>query len=48
MSIQTFLNELLIKEYGEDKTNEIIEGLSLIRPTTFRVNTLKSSVDEET
>ena len=46
MSIPTFLNELLINEYGKDITNKILEGLTLNRPTTFRVNTLKSTVEE--
>ena len=44
-NIPKFLDDLLFKQYGELK-EEIIEGYSLKRITSFRVNTLKSS-DEE-
>lgn len=40
-NIPEFLQEILINEYGEDITNQIIYGYSANRPTTFRVNTLK-------
>lgn len=43
--IPQFLNEILINEYGEEITNQIINGYSCDRPTTFRVNTSKVSVD---
>lgn len=44
--IPNFLEELLIKQYGTETKNEIINGYSLNRITSFRVNTLKAS-DEE-
>lgn len=40
-NIPEFLQEILINEYGEDITNQIIYGYSANRPTTFRVNTSK-------
>ena len=45
-NIPQFLNDLLIKEYGEELTKKIIKGYKANRQTTFRVNTLKSSIDE--
>ena len=44
-NIPQFLNEILINEYGEEITNQIIKGYSCDRPTTFRVNTSKVSID---
>ena len=44
-NIPDFLNSLLIKEYGNDITNNIIEGYKQSKPTTFRVNTLKASIE---
>ena len=44
--IPEFLNDILIKEYGKELTNKICDGYCINRPTTFRVNTLKSSVGE--
>ncbi len=44
-NIPQFLHEMLLNEYGEELTNKIINGYSCNRPTTFRVNTSKVSVD---
>lgn len=41
-----FLIEKLKTTYGESKINEILDGLSLAKKTSFRVNTIKSSIDE--
>lgn len=43
--IPNFLLERLNKQYGEEITNQIIEGYSKKRPVTLRVNTLKTSVE---
>lgn len=45
-NIPEFLQKILINEYGEDITNQIIDGYSANRPTTFRVNTLKVDVKQ--
>ena len=45
-NIPEFLNELLLNEYGKDIADEIIKGYSKSRPTTFRVNTLKTTVEQ--
>ena len=42
--IPNFLYEKLIKQYGEETTNKIIEGYSKNRPVTLRVNTLKNNI----
>jgi len=39
-----FLHEILLNEYGEDLTNQIINGCSVNRPVTFRVNTSKVNI----
>ena len=44
--IPEFLIEKLKKQYGEDITNEILEGYKTKRKVTFRVNTLKSNREE--
>ena len=44
--IPEFLNEMLIKQYGEELTKKIIEGYGKKRKVTFRVNTLKSNKTE--
>lgn len=44
--VPDFLIEKLQKQYGEEITNKIIEGYGRKRPVTFRVNTLKSSLQE--
>lgn len=41
-----FLNEMLQKQYGEEIKNKIIDGYKANRLVTFRVNTLKSSINE--
>ena len=41
-----FLSEKLRVTYTKEKVNEILEGLACKRKTTFRVNDLKSSVEE--
>ena len=43
--IPEFLYKMLLDEYGEKDVIRIINGLSANRPTTFRVNTSKASVD---
>lgn len=45
-NIPQFLNELLLNEYGENITNEIIKGYSANRLTTFRANTLKTNAEK--
>ena len=44
--IPKFLEEKLIKQYGEDITKKIIDGYSSRRKTTLRVNTIKSNTEE--
>lgn len=44
-NIPEFLNKILINEYGKETTNQIINGYSYDRPTTFRVNTSKASIE---
>ena len=44
MEIPNFLYEKLLKQYGEELTNKIIEGYSKNRPVTLRVNTLKNNI----
>jgi len=44
-NIPQFLNDLLLNEYGLEITNQIIKGYSANRPTTFRVNTSKVTVE---
>ena len=44
-NVPEFLYQLLLKEYDKDITNKIVEGFLSNRNTTFRVNTLKVSVD---
>jgi len=44
-NIPEFLNKILLNEYEEKNTNQIINGYSANRPTTFRVNTSKTSVE---
>ena len=41
-----FFVEKLNKQYGEEISKEIIEGLSKKRYTTFRVNSIKASNEE--
>ena len=44
-NVPEFLYQLLSKEYDKNITDKIIEGFLSNRNTTFRVNTLKVSVD---
>ena len=44
--IPDFLEKKLIEEYGKETSEEIIDGLNKERSTTFRVNTLKSNIEE--
>jgi 16S rRNA C967 or C1407 C5-methylase (RsmB/RsmF family) len=41
-----FLINMLKEQYGEEVAKRIIEGYNKKRPVTFRVNTLKSSIEE--
>ena len=44
IQIPEFLYNMLYAQYGENITNQIIEGYIQKRKVTFRVNTLKSDV----
>ena len=44
--IPNFFKEKLVKQYNEELTDEIIDGFNKKRKTTFRVNTIKTSVQE--
>ena len=46
MNIPTYLNNLLINYYGNDITDEIINGFNQERITSLRVNTLKTTKEE--
>ena len=43
--IPEFFRELLLKQYGEQQTNQILEGYSKQRAVTLRVNTIKANKD---
>lgn len=43
--IPDFLYDTLIKEYGQEITNQIIQGYGKKRKTTLRVNTMKTKVE---
>lgn len=43
-NIPNFLYEKLLNQYNEDRTNKIIQGYSIKKPVTIRINTLKSNV----
>lgn len=43
--VPDFLYKLLLEQYGERITNNIIQGYLEKRPVTLRVNTLKTNVD---
>ncbi len=45
-NIPDFLYQKLLKQYGEELTNEIIEGYAKKRPVTLRVNKLKSNIQK--
>lgn len=44
--IPKFLYEMLIKQYGDDITNKIIDGYSKERAVTLRINTIKTNVED--
>ena len=44
--IPQFLIDLLLKQYGQDITDQIIEGYNSQRDVTLRVNTIKSNIEE--
>ena len=44
--MEKFLNEKLIKQYGEDLTKQIIEGYNKKSKVTLRVNTIKANTQE--
>lgn len=44
--IPQFLYEILVNQYGENITEEIVEGYTDKRKVTLRVNTLKTNVEE--
>ena len=46
MQIPQFFKEIIIKQYGVDITNKIIEGYTRKRPVTLRVNTIKATTKE--
>ena len=46
MAIPEFLKEKLNTQYGEDLASKIFDGFSKKRKVTFRVNTLKASIEE--
>ena len=44
--IMEFLEKMLEKQYGAEKTKEIINGYQTKRKTTLRVNTIKGNIEE--
>ena len=44
--VPEFLIEMLIQQYGEEITSKILEGYSQKRMVTFRINTLKMSIEK--
>jgi len=44
--IPEFLENMLLKQYGQDLTKKIIEGYSKQRLVTLRVNTIKSNIEK--
>jgi len=44
--IPEFLIDLLLKQYGQDITDHIIEGYNSQRDVTLRVNTIKTNINE--
>lgn len=45
-NIPNFLKEMLIEQYGEGKTAEIVQGYTNKRKSSFRVNSIKTNKDE--
>lgn len=46
MEIQSFLKDMLLEQYDEITVNNIIQGLTLKKQVTLRINTIKSNKDE--
>ena len=46
VEIPEFLKEMLEGQYGKQETEKILQGYQVKKNTTFRVNTLKSGVEE--
>ena len=44
--IPDFLNNMLLEQYGENNTNQIIQGYTASRNSSLRVNTLKADKEE--
>ena len=44
-NIPKFLYDRIAKQYGEEWAYKIVEGYSIKRPVTFRVNTIKSNIE---
>ena len=44
--VTEFLIEMLKQQYGEEITSKILEGYLKKRMVTFRVNTLKTSIEK--
>ena len=44
--VPEFLIEMLNQQYGEEITSKILEGYLKKRMVTFRVNTLKTSIEK--
>lgn len=44
--VTEFLIEMLNQQYGEEITSKILEGYLKKRMVTFRVNTLKTSIEK--
>ncbi|MBR3888477.1 MAG: RsmB/NOP family class I SAM-dependent RNA methyltransferase [Clostridia bacterium] len=45
-NIPNFFKEMLIEQYGEGKTAEIVQGYTNKRKSSFRVNSIKTNKDE--
>ncbi len=45
-NIPDFLKEMLIEQYGKEKTAEIVQGYTNKRKSSFRVNSIKAKKDE--
>lgn len=45
-NVPEFLEKMLITQYGEEKTSEILQGYTNKRKSSFRVNPIKANKDE--
>lgn len=45
-SVPKFLIEMLEEQYGKQRTEQIIKGYLVTRKTTFRINQIKSNIEE--